>query len=252
MFLSKQSSKGDKVLYIGAADGYHINKLVEMFPDLTYDLWDPRKFDVKKHPNIKMFQKFFTDKDAESYVKDGSNILFISDIRHPEYFSLVRKKMSKKLDEIIGEDLDRQLKWIQTIKPKYSFLKFRLQYKPGKTQYLKGKVYLQPYSPFSTETRLMTNKYFDIMEYDNIEFDEKLAYFNCYIRSENHKKWMDVMKKYNIKNIWDNNIAFYTLYHYLDKVKGIKSEEETAKLFNEIIDFHKKKYGKKYDFVYEG
>ena len=41
MFLTKKAKDGDRVLYVGAAEGYHTAKLADMFPTLTFDLWDP-------------------------------------------------------------------------------------------------------------------------------------------------------------------------------------------------------------------
>jgi len=253
MFLSKTFNPGNKVLYIGAAEGYHIYQLAVMFPMLTFDLWDPGRFGIEEHKNIKKFNYFFTNKTAETYKNQGGNILLMSDIRNLEIAN-VRHHSEEKLDDIILEDNKKQLSWVRIIRPRYAFLKFRLGYLPGQTEYLTGKIYLQPYSPLSTETRLFTKNYDDIISYDNIEFDEKMAYFNCFIRLKNNindTRWNDIMKKYKIKNIWDNSLTLYIINHYLDKVKNIKSDEETVKLFNEIINFMKKKYKQKYDVVYD-
>lgn len=38
MFLVKVSKHGDKVVYVGAAEGYHSGYLADMFPDLHFDL----------------------------------------------------------------------------------------------------------------------------------------------------------------------------------------------------------------------
>src|SRR3989337_580684 len=84
MFLSKKSEKGNKVVYVGAAEGYHTAKLADMFPQLTFELWDPGKFTVLKRDNIKIFNAFFTTKNAQDYAHEGNNILFISDIRNLE------------------------------------------------------------------------------------------------------------------------------------------------------------------------
>ena len=81
LFLTKYAKDGNKVVYVGAAEGYHIPKLVELFPNLTFDLWDPAKFGIKETKTINIFNKFFKDEDAENYVKEHNNILFISDIR---------------------------------------------------------------------------------------------------------------------------------------------------------------------------
>lgn len=43
------------VVYVGAADGKHINLLVKMFPLLTFDLYDPRDFMIKQSSKVKIF-----------------------------------------------------------------------------------------------------------------------------------------------------------------------------------------------------
>ena len=252
MFLSKYAKDNNKVLYVGAASGYHITKLVDMFPTLTYDLWDPGKFDIQERKQIKKFNKFFTNKEANKYKNQGRNILFISDIRNLEIASWKGVSI-KKSDEIINSDNEKQLQWVRIINPIEAFLKFRPPYLPGKTEYLDGKIYLQSYSPLSTETRLMTGDYRKMKEYDNVEFDEKLAYFNCAIRRESDDtRWKAILKKYKIKNIWDNIIGFYILDYYLGKYKNQEhTDDDVAKLFNEIIKFLRDKYGKKYDIIYE-
>lgn len=253
LFLTKKSKPGNKVLYVGAAEGYHIAMLADMFPTLTFDLWDPSPFHVDKRPTIKIFNKFFTDGDAQSYKSQGNNILFISDIRNLDIGSAKRHYTQEKYNAIINEDQIRQFKWVQDINPICAFLKFKTLYGPGKTEYFNGKVYLQAYSPLSIETRLMTCDYKDIIKYDNTEFDSKLAYFNCFIRGETAglTRWKKIMDKYKIRNMWDNNYAFYVISLYLDKMKGIKDDDEkTAQTFNNIIEFLRKKYHDKYNYIY--
>lgn len=251
LFLSKVSKSGNIVLYVGSAEGYHISMLSDMFPDLEYHLWDPNKFKLSPRKNIKLFNNFFTDDDAKNYSKNGNNILFISDIRNSD---IAKKTTVEEIDDLIIDDNDKQIRWVQTIKPIASYLKFRLPYKAGKSKYFDGKIYLQPYSPISTETRLMSNKY-DLIEYDNIEFDEKMAYFNCNIRTQtNYSRFEKIMKKHNIKNNWDNNFGFYILHLYLDKIKQVeehKLDEEIVQLFLKIINFLKIRYGNRYDILFD-
>lgn len=250
MFLTKKSKLATKVVYAGAAEGYHIAYLADMFPELIFDLWDPGRFSVDNKKNINIFNKFFTNEVARSY--RDQNVLFISDIRTLDIAKFKREKASDKIDELIDNDNEMQMKWVQIIKPKYAFLKFRLSYAPGKTKTFDGQIYLQCYSPISTETRLMTNNYDKFVDYDNIEFDEKMAHFNCFARNEKgDDRWNEIMKKNNIKDIWDNKYAFYVLSCYLDKIQGITGDDDVAKLFNDIVDFMTKKYGSKYDHLYD-
>ena len=42
-------------VYVGAADGKHINFLVKLFPDITFDLYDPRDFMIKESKRVKIY-----------------------------------------------------------------------------------------------------------------------------------------------------------------------------------------------------
>src|SRR4029079_14027410 len=178
-------------LYVGAAAGTHIAYLADMFPYLEFDLWDPGRFNKEERPNIKIFNNLFTYKNALDYKDQGTNILFMSDIRSLVISSYKKTQDEEKMDEVILFDLDIQKKWVNIINPICAYLKFRLPYAEGKTKYFKGTIYLQPYSPASTETRLLTNNYNDLMTYDHTEFDQKLAFFNCCIRNKKivYKRW---------------------------------------------------------------
>lgn len=254
LFLTKYAKDGNKVVYVGAAPGYHIYQLADLFPNLTFELWDPVRFEIKEHKNIKKFNKFFTDNDAKKYQSEGNNILFISDIRNLKMGEYRKVKDEKtridEMDQLILEDMERQKVWVQTIQPIASYLKFRVPYETNGFNYLTGTLYLQPYSPASTETRLLTTNYTDMKFYDNKAFDERLAYFNCCMRVSEDSRWKEIMKKYHILNIWDNYFTLYTLDYYLRIVKGIHDDEAVIKLFNELINFLKDKYGKKYNIIY--
>lgn len=247
LFLSKYSEDGNKVLYIGAASGYHISLLADLFPKLTFDLWDAGKFNLEQRDNIKIFHKYFTNSDAQEYKKEGKNILLISDIRNLD-IQKYRHNM-KELDKLITSDMNKQKEWTQIIKPKAAYLKFRLPYEKGTTEYFDGKIYLQPFSPQSTESRILVTDYNKMKKYDNTEFDEKLAYVNCCIRGSNDKydMWDKIMDEYNIVNNWDTTYAFYIIAYYLRKQnKG----SDVGKLFKEIIEYHEKDNKNKYKNLY--
>ena len=42
-------------MYVGAADGKHINFLVKLFPNVTFDLYDPRDFMIKESERVKIY-----------------------------------------------------------------------------------------------------------------------------------------------------------------------------------------------------
>ena len=252
LFLSKYSKEGNKVIYVGAAPGYHINILIKMFPYLTFDLWDSREFDIKPHPNVKIFNRYFKDEDALDYKGDASNILFISDIRNLDVERYKSGSQQRALNNLIKTDNDYQLDWVTILKPIASSLKFRLPYDEEKTPFYPGKIYLQAYSQMtSTESRLFSTNFEKIVHYDNNEFEEKLAYFNCNYRTKrDFLRWKEIMDKYHVKNIWDNAISLYVLQYYLHKVKKIEpTDEDIMTYFNKIIKYLLQ-YSDKYNYIY--
>uniref|UniRef100_A0A6C0LSF8 Cap-specific mRNA (nucleoside-2'-O-)-methyltransferase n=1 Tax=viral metagenome TaxID=1070528 RepID=A0A6C0LSF8_9ZZZZ len=249
-FLAKKAKHINKVLYIGAATGYHISKLADLFPKLQFDLWDPGRFDVSPRPNIKIYNQFFTDTDAHKYKKEGTNILFMCDIRTIKIAEFKKNKDIEKMDELVEDDMMMQAKWAKIINPKWTYLKMRLPYEDEKMKYLTGKIYLQPYSPQSTEMRLLTNNYETYIEYNSKEVDEKMAYFNFKIRPFFHSnKWKTIMDMYSLKNNWDNYIALTITYYFLKRQHHIQSKYDTGKYFMNIINFHIMKFGDKYNNV---
>lgn len=255
LYLTKCAKEGNKVLYIGAAQGVHIPMLADMFPTLSFDLWDPGKFRFEYRKQIRVFNKFFTDEEARKYVAEGKNILFISDIRNLAIAKCTGENSFKDMDKIIVEDMNKQMNWVKIIQPRYCYLKFRLPYQAGSMPYFGGTIYLQTYSPPSTELRLLTNDYSNMVNYDNSECDEKMAYFNTFLRLEKgiqSARWMKVLKEIDLRVIWDNIYALHILDYYLRKMKGIKSDEEVTKLFNKIIEFQKKSKSNmaKYNIIY--
>ena len=66
------------VLYVGAADGKHINIFVKLFPKIKWILYDPRDFMIEESENVEIHKEFFTNELCEKYKGIDA---FISDIR---------------------------------------------------------------------------------------------------------------------------------------------------------------------------
>lgn len=241
LFLTKYYQPGDKVVYVGAAEGWHINILAKFFPELTFDLYDSRRFSIDKQliesGQITLFREYFTDAHAEKYVPDKAKILFICDIRNVQI-----SKNPELDDSIVGTDMDMQMTWCQIIQPKKAFLKFRLPYTSSKVKYLSGTLYLQPYAPLSTETRLCTSNYETIKEYDAAQYDEMIAWHNAHNRcqSKEYDLFKSLEKKYKILNNWDNCYALTILGNYLNRFKGKSTLDALAKLFLKVYYDHKR------------
>lgn len=212
-FLTKNASSEDIVVYAGAAPGNHIPYLSSLFPTLEFALYDPNDFAIKQGGKIRIFQQYFTDKDAKVF-SDRDDVIFISDVRtaNPDIMD------ASEIELRVEEDNKKQLEWYTIINPKKSMFKFRLpwlvpfekhngewipsphdskskgkEYKwvtrgGEKFKYLAGDIYIQPFGPQSTtETRLHVDM-FDRKQgpkftiYDNTEYEEQMFYFNTKAR----------------------------------------------------------------------
>ena len=83
----------------------------------------------------------------------------------------------------MSQKICRQKKWVKSIRPRGSMLKFRLSWKPGKTVYLSGDVYLPIWGPITTsESRLIVSEDIKEKEYDNTEYEDQMFFFNTHYR----------------------------------------------------------------------
>lgn len=149
-FLTLCGSCENPVVYAGAAPGTHLTKLAEMFPHHTFHCYDPAPFNVKDLSNLHTYQTLFTDELAMAY--RGKDILFICDIRAAES----RAEAANDVEESVSNDMDDQQRWFALMQPVAAMLKFRLSWKPGKTQYMDGTILLPVFGPITTtESRLL-------------------------------------------------------------------------------------------------
>lgn len=201
-FLVDYARHGTLVIYVGAAQGYHINELYDKFKhlELVYHLYDLTQFDVKLYEkeNIHIFSEYFTDDHCDKYKeykdnKEYKDILFMCDMRNLQI---------KKGDDVVPEDMNMQMKWVLMINPRASMLKFRLPYSNEQlVEYLKGEVRLQAYAPSSTnECRLVSERPYEKKMYDPLDNESRLFYLNKIIRHwYEYDKFLEeyIMNKYN-------------------------------------------------------
>lgn len=184
-FLSKvlelHKSLGSKLdiyfVYAGAAPGDHAEYLHSLFPTVYFELYDPNKFVAKDGDRFKTHQQFFTDSDARQWAKRQDIFLvFCSDIRS-----------EPPTDENITRNMDMQLNWWKIMRPQLTMFKFRLLWKPGKTVYPEGDIYLQIFpGPSSSETRLIVKQDAKLIDYDNIVYEEACFNHNVVNRSRRY------------------------------------------------------------------
>lgn len=253
-FLTKYAKDGHKVLYVGSADGEHINLLVKFFPKLTFDLWDNRQFKIKESERVKIYNELFTTQDAKKYVKDGKNILLISDIRNVGIGDAYKNGGFEEAKIIKNKDNELQLEWVKKIKPYATSLKFSLNYVEGKTEYLDGNIYLQPFNSIGEETRIITRDYNKMTIYDDEQYDNKLSCFNAYrmlFDKNSETRWKNILDNNNIKNIWDTNMALWIFHRYLKKYNNKEpTDQECMDMFLECIKFLGRTNNKKYGYIF--
>lgn len=189
-----------EVVYAGAACGSHIRFLADMFPDVTWHLYDPSEFDqiLNELPSVHIHNKMFNDDEANKWKNIGDTVpdkhlIFLSDIRSGAFD-----------DSRIWEDMLAQERWMSKMQPAYSLLKFRLPYpkpgQPARCKYSDGRLVKVPHAPTnSTELRLEVWKEMigQKKNYDITQIEEQMAYFN---RRQRYMQNYGVQFKYAL---WD-------------------------------------------------
>lgn len=207
-FLTKYAQPNDVLIYAGAAPGDHIILLNQFFPFIYYVLIDPRDFSkgLKGKDNIRLLNTYLDKKISADIKKQfaGRRLLLISDIRRDE-----------PTQENIQEDMSLQRYFYKIMDPDYSMFKFRLRYDTGKTTYMKGLVYIQPWARVSSsEGRLVIEKNAEEIEYDNQKYEENFVYFSRIMRCQYFKHNYQVP---DMDHCYDCYTEFYILGEYYDK-----------------------------------
>lgn len=218
-FLNQCDQEKSIMVYAGAADGRHMPILVDMYPHVEFHLYDPRAFyrGLDGHRNIRLNPYYggavntstgdkpstqygwFTDEVAAWYAtKDGrwcnvraqdgtyspgtcSTLYFVSDIR------------TVPSEEEVEINQRQQERWIRTMRPHRSMVKFRVPYPhvgaPREYRYMDGKVRLQCWAPVrSAETRLIVEalkkgKKFPDGKWDTVTHERNCAWYNWIMRT---------------------------------------------------------------------
>lgn len=183
-----------KILYVGAAPGSHIDILAQMFPEVEFHLYDPRKFSLEENlpgtpgyvqgkASIKIYtgeSGFFTDDKAREWSGRG-DVIFICDIRSGDI-------KDKDFAAVITADMKAQERWYNIIQPRLAQLKFRLPYYDEKRdgtqtfKYLGGRVMKGIWTPASsTEARLIPEQGMTV-DWDLQWYEDTMAYHNRILR----------------------------------------------------------------------
>lgn len=218
-------SEGDVVVYAGAAPGTHTPFLIKLFPNTSFMLFDPAPFSTKlmNGDRVTLRQECFTDEIASEIYELGlsDRLLFVCDIRSCDP-SIMEEK---EVDEHVIGDMDSQMRWHNIMRPRRSMLKFRLPWKKGKTNYLKGDIFLPVWGPITTtEARLITHECSSEMcEYDNTEYEQQMFHFNTNARVGRyfHNVSVNPRDSQGLDYCYDCRSEVHILGEYLRTVKQI-------------------------------
>lgn len=179
-FLTLYGKEGGTLVYAGAAPGNHIDLLADMFPGMNFILVDPGNFIIEeiKRPDgtkrLEIINSFFSDEMARDF-RSKNDVLFISDIRSREYQDMEGEVAEGQ----VKEEMEQQKRWHTLMKPLASMFKFKLPYRPGKTRYLDGYVFLPIWARVRTsETRLVCGRDAKPRVWDNTEYESQCYFFN--------------------------------------------------------------------------
>jgi Poly A polymerase regulatory subunit len=212
---ARMSMADTLVVYVGAAPGYNMRLIADLFPLAQYLLVDPAAFDIKESHNIRLWRRIFTDQSVPEVLQlkrrlNKVHLLFVSDIRiNPS-------------EEDITRDMVLQQRWGVKMAATAMMFKFRLPYPgsgatvlvqeadkldtirdlvdipaskaktPNSFLYLDGTVYLQLYAPLrSSETRLVvfrptgskSGSKYAMRYWDFKKYEAKMNAFNIVCRS---------------------------------------------------------------------
>lgn len=195
--MKKTGKTNATIIYAGAAPGDHIPALLNMFPMISFDLYDPAPFSITSTLNtygdrlrinnrpmkegaIKMIRERYGDED----------VYFISDVRLPFDSIGSGTEITNNLSTM--NDMRMQLEWHRDIKAVYSSLKFHLPYIrfEGRevmnryVEYADGDLYWQPFARQNGgETRLIVSREYKTKFYDCRDNEDLHAYQN-YVRRQ--------------------------------------------------------------------
>jgi len=229
LFWNPNKVKKPIVVYAGAAPGNNISIVSKMFPEMEFHLYDPRSFKIKPDDKIKIYKQLFLDEDAKKW-SGRSDIFFISDIRTADY---TKEKDLDKNEEQIAKDMDMQKIWVNTIKPVYAHLKFRLPYtggnRPNTVNYLNGYILKQPFAPpTSTESRLVPFNTFEEKEWSCQKYQSQMFHHNVIVREtikyiNPFTDFYEPIDNKELLNDWDSTAEGKILSDYLMKRTGKSS-----------------------------
>lgn len=190
----EKDEKDVRIIYMGAAPGFHLVKLMKMYPFIKFDLYDDQELhpDLQHYINenadqVNHYPELFTVELTGRYTnpKSEDDIYLITDHRDPKYMkdpiypgdNEAKMTLQIKKEESYANDMEIQKQICIALKPIYACLRFRPPhyYTSGPMtlaegekpifEYFFGVAWLMIFSDYkSTETRLVVN------DFDNVKY----------------------------------------------------------------------------------
>ena len=209
LYIKPEDLKINRIVYIGAAPGFHLVKIMTMFNDLKFDLYDDQEIHpelqkyIDENPDqVLMFKEKFELDTCDRYEGSVDNIYLMTDHRDPAfmtdpYFTKEVDKNAAKMryqlekEESYFEDMIFQKEICKRLLPLVAFLRFRpphfysgISPEPAVFEYFKGNLFLMIYNDYkSTESRLIVTDFTNEKFYWNYKsYQYRLNYFNDEVR----------------------------------------------------------------------
>lgn len=240
------------VVYVGAAPGYHIVFLSQLFPQMTFHLYDPRPFRIRPSEQIILHRQLFEAADARRW-SGRNDVYLISDIRSSNYQStkynptLPEEQLAElrgKNEQIIISNMQQQDEWYTTMKPRWASFKFRLPH-PSPTlktfNYLYGHVFLQPWGPIAGfETRIFIPSGAPRRDWDLTQQFEQILFHNAVVRDT--YKYVNPFTNTDtpihlpdLTNDYDSTAHAIILYQYLRRMDAQQATYDNVVSLHDAI-----------------
>jgi hypothetical protein len=162
------------LLVIGAAPGFDLMFLIELFPEMMLILFDPKPILIKTpQKRVKVYQTLFTDEWAEKIKKKlGDSPVFMQCYTRIENYKL-------------HTNLEYVRQWHSIILPERGAYEFTLPFSSDEiTEFIKGEVYFPVWSKKAgAACRLITDQNTnETTGYENRRQEEQMMYFNIVVR----------------------------------------------------------------------
>ncbi len=266
LYIMHEDIKTNRVIYIGAAPGFHLVKLMKMFPYLKFDLYDDQPIHselelyIDENPDqVKIFREKFTIETCTHYKNTDENIYLITDHRDPQFmvdpiFTNVEDKNKAKRDHqklkeaSYLEDMTFQKDVCKELNPKVAYLRFRPPHyyedesvENPTFQYFKGNIILMIYNDYkSTESRLV------VTDFSDDQFNWNYRKYQYYLNNFNDEVRESLMLnpftndqtplKNQLGNKFETVILMYLLKQYF-KLQGITNvkSDHVIRFYTEFV-----------------